>query len=113
MSPTATRARYDSTMEVTVPLGCLPDNHDDSLRWLPHLDRDGIIRRLASLRESAPGYRGDMKELARLLEGVESMTPAQLAGRVFAAMDWTQHNRGYGVVESQLQVIALNLKNLG
>jgi hypothetical protein len=105
--------RHATWADVTVPLRFLPDEDYDTLRWPPHLDHDGIVERLVRIRESAPAYRGDLKELARVLEGVESMSSAQLAGRVVAAMDWTQDNRGYGFVAAQLQIVALNLKNLG
>ena len=113
MNAIASRARRDTTADFTIPLGWLPDDDYDTLRWPPFLDHEGIVRRLAAIRESAPAYSGDLTELARLLEGVEWMSTAQLAGRVVAAMDWTQDNQGYGFVAAQLQVVALNLKNLG
>jgi hypothetical protein len=112
MTAIAFRARRDTSADYTVPLGWLSDDDYDTLRWPPFLDHDGIVRRLAAIRESAPAYSGDLTELARLFEGVEWMSSAQLAGRVVAAMSWTQDNHGYGFVAAQLQIVALNLKNL-
>ena len=107
------RINTSAKADATVPLSLIKQFEHESLRWPPHLDHGAIVRRLVAIRESGQSYRGDLSDLTRLLEDVESMSPVQLASRVIAALDWTAVNPGHGFLAKQLQVVAVNLKNLG
>jgi hypothetical protein len=102
----------DEAFAATVPLPLLKKFDNESLRWPPDLDREAIVQRLVSIRENAPDYRNGLDGLARLLAGVESMSPAQIGGRVLSALTWTEENPGHAFLAEQLQIVAVNLKNL-
>ncbi len=106
------RTHTASDTDATVPLKFLTEFQQESLRWPPHLDRDSIVHRLVAIRESAPLYRDGLPELTRLLYDVESMPAVQIAASVLAALSWADENPGYGFLAEQLQIVAVNLKNL-
>lgn len=92
--------------DITVPLALMEGRENESLRSPPHMGRAEIIRRLQELREFDPkgagGYFG----------GVERLSGARIGARVIAALTWLQENNGHPFVSEQLQLVALNLKNL-
>jgi hypothetical protein len=82
------------------------NNEYETLRWPTNLDRAGIEKRLVELRESG------VKELSDFFSGLEKMTPAQLGAAVVAAMGWVQGKPEHRPVAMQLEMVAMNLKNL-
>ena len=83
---------------------------EETLRWPTNLDRPAIERRLIQARATAE--RQGWKELAALLAGVEHKTAAEIAKSVMAALDWLQRQPELHAYALQLQMVALNLKNL-
>jgi len=82
---------------------------NETIRWPTNLDRAAIESRLAQVRNVARG--GNLAELVSLLEGVETKPAAQLASAVVGALAWLD-GKGHEAIEKQLQMVALNLKNL-
>ncbi len=83
---------------------------NETLRWPTNLDRAGIRQRLALVREAAQG-----EKLARLLElfpDPQAMTPAEIGTAVVAALSWLQDRPQYRPITMQLEMVAMNLKNL-
>ena len=112
MTDSAPLSTAGARMDATVPQKFMAEFEQDSLRLPPHLDHGAIVRRLGAIRESCSSYRDSLAELTRLLEDVERMSAVQVASRVLAALAWTEDNPGYGFLAEQLQIVALNLKNL-
>ncbi len=112
MMSTSHRLHARDISDATVPLQFIKEFEHESLRWPPHLDHLAIVGRLVAIRESAPWYRGGLAGLAHLLAGVETMSTSQVAGSVLAALVWTWENPGYGFLAEQLQIVAVNMKNL-
>lgn len=83
--------------------------NDETIRWPTNLDRAAIEERLAGVRNSARG--AGIAELVSLLDNVEGKPAAQLAASVIAALGWVE-GKGHDALEKQLQMVALNLKNL-
>jgi hypothetical protein len=81
-------------------------NENETLRWPTNLDRAGIEKRLAQLRDSGE------TELAAFFSGMEQMTPAQLGSAVVAALGWVQEKPQHRAIATQLEMVAMNLKNL-
>ena len=51
-------------------------------------------------------------ELAKLLAGVEKKSAAEIAKAVMASLDWLQRQPEMRSFAVQLEIVALNLKNL-
>lgn len=83
---------------------------NETLRWPTNLDRHAIEQRLIHARETA--QRTGLTEVAQILAGVESMPPAHIAKSVMAALDWLQGRTELRAFTLQLEMVALNLKNL-
>ena len=83
---------------------------NETLRWPARLDRGGIAQRLALVREAAASEQ--LAELAALLPDAASATPAQIASGVVAALSWLQDKPQHQAIALQLQIVAMNLKNL-
>ncbi len=81
-------------------------NENETLRWPTNLDRAGIEKRLIQVRDSG------VKELAAYFSGVESMTGAQLGAAVVTALSWIQGKPEHRAIATQLEMVAMNLKNL-
>ena len=81
-------------------------NAYETLRWPTNLDRAGIEKRLAPLRDSG------VQELAQRFAGLEKMTSAQLGAAVVAALSWIQGKPEHRAIATQLEMVAMNLKNL-
>lgn len=83
---------------------------EETLRWPTNLDRPAIEQRLAEACTAAE-KRG-WSELVALLSGVEGKSAAEIAKKVMAALDWLQQQPEDRAFALQLQMVALNLKNL-
>ncbi|HEY3076289.1 MAG TPA: hypothetical protein VGJ74_14035 [Burkholderiales bacterium] len=83
---------------------------EETLRWPTNLDRAAIEQRLIQARATAEKH--GWKEVAALLAGVETKSAAELAKSVMAALDWLQRQPELRAFTLQLQMVALNLKNL-
>lgn len=78
----------------------------ESLRRPPHLEHAEIVRRLIEIRDFGPLDTGAM------LANVESTSPARIAAAVIVVLAWAQAKGGHEPLTHQLQILALNLKNL-
>ena len=83
---------------------------EETLRWPTNLDRRAIEQRLAQARATAE--RNGWTELVPLLSDIEGKPPAEIAKKVMAALDWLQTQPEQRAFTLQLQMVALNLKNL-
>jgi hypothetical protein len=84
----------------------MSDNDYETLRWPTNLDRAGIEKRLVQVRDAG------VPELASRFTQLEKMTPAQLGGAVVAALGWVQGKPEHRALATQLEMVAMNLKNL-
>jgi hypothetical protein len=84
--------------------------NEETLRWPTNLDRAGIEQRLVQVREAAlaAGYA----DIAKLLEEPNRMSAAQLGASVVAALTLVQDKSDQAPIARQLEMVALNLKNL-
>ena len=85
-------------------------NQNETLRWPARLDRGGIAQRLSLVREAAKSEK--LSELLALLPDAASATPAEIASGVVAALSWLQDKPQHQAITLQLQIVAMNLKNL-
>jgi hypothetical protein len=83
---------------------------EETLRWPTNLDRPAIEKRLIQARATAE--QQGWNELASLLAGVEHKSAAEIAKTVMAALDWLQRQPEMRAFALQLEMVALNLKNL-
>ena len=74
------------------------------------LDRAGIEKRLAEVREAAREQK--LGVIVSLLADSEEMSAAKLAGNIVSALTWLQATPEYRHITMQLEMVALNLKNL-
>jgi hypothetical protein len=112
MTDIAHRMNAYDVADATVPLPFMKRFEHESLRWPPHLDHADIVSRLVAIRETAPSYRHGLEEVPLLFKGVEHMSARKIADSVLSALAWTEKNPGYGFLAEQLQILAVNLKNL-
>ena len=85
-------------------------HENETLRWPTHLDRAGIDKRLVQVREAA--QKSNLSNLVELFEGVEVMPAARLAVNVIAALTWLEGKPEHRHMTTQLEMVAMNLKNL-
>lgn len=83
---------------------------NETLRWPTRLDRGGIGQRLGLVREAAATEQ--LPELAALLPDPATATPAEIGAGVVAALSWLQDKPQHQAITLQLQMVAMNLKNL-
>lgn len=83
---------------------------EETLRWPTNLDRRAIEQRLVQARATAE--KQGWTEIAILLSDVETKSAAEIAKSVMAALDWLQRQPEQRAFTLQLQMVALNLKNL-
>jgi hydroxypyruvate isomerase len=83
---------------------------NETLRWPTNLDRAGIEQRLAQAREAAKA--AGLDQLVALLAGVEAKNAGQLATAVVSSLTWLQDKPEQRAITMQLEMVALNLKNL-
>jgi hypothetical protein len=85
-------------------------SENETLRWPTKLDRAGIEQRLVQVRKAAEA--GKLAELAALFANVEGMTSRQIGANVVAALTWVQDKPEHRSITTQLEMVAMNLKNL-
>jgi hypothetical protein len=83
---------------------------NETLRWPTNLDRKGIEQRLMQVREYAEA-RG-LAELAGRFAYLENMSAAQIGASVVAALGMLQGQAEHRPICMQLEMVAMNLKNL-
>ena len=83
---------------------------NETLRWPTNLNHDAIVIRLVQFRNSARS--SGLQGLAARFAAVESMTATQIGANVIAAITWLQDNPEYRSLTTQLEMVAMNLKNL-
>lgn len=83
---------------------------DETLRFPSHLDQTAIVARLVKLREA--GEKAGLSEFVAMLAGVETMPPAQLGMSIISAIDWLQARPEHQAMATQMEMLAVNLKNL-
>jgi hypothetical protein len=83
---------------------------DETLRWPTNLDRAAIETRLVEVREVARRY--GLAEIVSRFENLEQLTPAQVGANVVAALTWLQDKPQHRPLTMQLEMVAMNLKNL-
>jgi hypothetical protein len=83
---------------------------EETIRWPTNLDRPAIEKRLVQARATAE--KEGWTELAKLLAGVEKKSAAEIAKAVMASLDWLQRQPEMRSFAVQLEMVALNLKNL-
>jgi hypothetical protein len=83
---------------------------NETLRFPTNLDRAAINQRLVHAREVAE--KEGLAEVAKLLVDVEKHPPAQIAKAVFGALAWLENRPELRQFTLQLEMVALNLKNL-
>lgn len=85
-------------------------HEEETLRWPTKLDRAAIDKRLAEVRDAA--REKQLEVLVSLFTESEDMTAAKLAANVISALSWLQQNPEHRDITMQLEMVALNLKNL-
>ena len=85
-------------------------NENETLRWPTNLDHAEIVRRLVKIRKSAEA--SGFAELATHFANVEGMTSGQIGTSVIEAMSLVQEKPEHRALATQLEMIAVNLKNL-
>ena len=85
-------------------------NEYETLRWPTNLDRAGIEKRLVEVRETA--QRTGLDVLAKGFESLETLSAAQLGAKVVAALTEVQEKPEHRAIATQLEMVAMNLKNL-
>ena len=83
---------------------------EETLRWPTKLDRAAIEKRLIEARNAAT--RNGWDDVAALLAGVETKSAPDLAKAVMAALECVQNKPERRDLTRQLEMVALNLKNL-
>jgi 3,4-dihydroxy-2-butanone 4-phosphate synthase len=86
------------------------NNENETLRWPTNLDQPAIVSRLVQVRESAQAE--GHAELATRFAKLESMTGGQIGAAVIGALTWLQEKPELRPFATQLEMIAVNLKNL-
>ena len=80
------------------------------MRWPTNLDHAAIVRRLVQFRETA--LASGLPDLAARFANVEGMAAGQIGAKVVAALTWLQEMPEHRSFATQLEMVALNLKNL-
>lgn len=83
---------------------------NETLRWPTNLDHAAIVKRLVEVREAAQA--ASLPELAARFEDVEVMPAGRLASAVVAALTSIQELPEHRALAMQLEMVAINLKNL-
>ena len=86
------------------------NSENETLRWPTNLDHNGIVLRLVQFRDSAQS--SGLPEQAALFTNVENMPAGKIATHVVAAITWLQAKPEYRALTMQLEMVAMNLKNL-
>lgn len=82
----------------------------ETLRWPTNLDRAGIELRLVQVRDYA--LANGLPEIAASFESLAALTAAQLGAAVLGALNSLQKSPQHRQAITQLEMVAMNLKNL-
>jgi hypothetical protein len=82
----------------------------ETLRWPTNLDHAAIVERLVSVRTAA--HAAGLAEFAARFDGIESLPSGQIGARVIGALTWVQEQAEYRAYATELEMVAVNLKNL-
>ena len=85
-------------------------SENETLRWPTNLGRDGIESRLAQVREAARAK--SLANIVALFENLPGMAAPQLGAHVVEALTWLQDKPEHRAITTQVEMVALNLKNL-
>lgn len=85
-------------------------NEYETLRWPTNLDHAAIVGRLAKLRDAAQA--AGLAEFAARFDGIEALPAGQIGAKVIGALTWVQDKAEYRAYAIELEMIAVNLKNL-
>jgi len=82
----------------------------ETLRWPTNLDHAAIVKRLVEVRAAAEA--AGLAELAARFADVETQPAGKLASSVVAALTSIQELPAHRALTMELEMVALNLKNL-
>jgi len=82
----------------------------ETLRWPTNLDRAAIEARLVKV--AAYARANNLPDLVSLFTDVHGMSSAQMGINVVAALTWLQDKPQHRAIATQLEMVAMNLKNL-
>ena len=85
-------------------------SENETLRWPTNLDRAAIEKRLVHARNVAE--KDGLHEVAQLLKEIEGKPPAHVAKAVMGCLAWLEGKSELRAFTLQLEMVALNLKNL-
>lgn len=85
-------------------------HEEETLRWPTHLDREAIEKRLVEACDAARAQK--LGSIVALLSASETLPAARLAANIVAALSWLQEKPQYRYITMQLEMVALNLRNL-
>ena len=83
---------------------------EETLRFPTNLDRKGIEGRLAEVAKAA--LTEGLPDVAALLVNLSALTAGQLGAKVVAALNLMQEKPEHRKIATQLEIVAMNLKNL-
>ena len=88
---------------------------NETIRWPTNLDRKAIEQRLAKVAEKAAGI--GLADMHSRFASAATMTAAQIATSVVTSLTWLvdlpeQERAAYEPIIKELEMVALNLKNL-
>jgi len=91
------------------------NDDNETIRWPTNLDRRAIEQRLLRVAQMCESLR--LPEVGRRFIDVPAMSPAQIATNVVASITWLfnqpeERRAGFEAVTKELEMVALNLKNL-
>ena len=85
-------------------------SENETLRWPTNLDHRAIVVRLMQFREAA--RLAGLADIAARFDNVEEMPAAQIGAKVISTMTLLQERTDQMHIAKQLEMIAMNLKNL-
>jgi len=85
-------------------------DENETLRWPTRLNRGAIQQRLELVREAARSEK--LTELLALFPDPATMSAAEIGTAVVAALSWLQDKPQHRPITMQLEMVAMNLKNL-
>jgi len=85
-------------------------SENETLRWPTNLDRKGIEQRLLQVREYAESH--GLTDVAARFAYIENMSAGQLGAAVVATLAMMENQTEHRATTMQLEMVAMNLKNL-
>ena len=83
---------------------------DKTVRMVTNLDRGAIEGKLAGVRQAAQS--ANLAELASMFSAVEGLPRAQIESKVESALKWLADKPQHQRIAADLELVAINLKNL-